>query len=1036
MAKDVLITPIDGIIQFSASDGDGTGQIKVDGDDLVISNLVGDVLLGDGASDVFIGNGSDNVDIVFEQNGEIRDDGSGKTITIGSATTTLILSSSSDITLQGGGGNVGIGTTTAGEQLEVIGNISASGFVSASAFGGDGSALTNVSSTPTTGTISSSAQIVESLPFGTSGIFSASAAGSSQGKFKLNGVDVDVNGLGTNGDVTFDTLILDAGGLKGVGAFSSSAQFASEDILLGNITASNISASGNLFIKGDGTFGMGSSNPSVRVQNIDDSIGWNFATKATIHSYFNPQTPATTHFGIKTTTPSVALEVAGDISASGALYATNISASSTLKIDSDDDILVQAKSEIFFRSGSTNYARFDAPSGALGIGTSTPGNNNALLTVAGNISASGDISASGKIIGDDFEFNLPTVNERKFRGLTNVGVRLHDAAGGWAMSYGFQANGEEDLGGFGAFGGGSLEYFFVGNHYQRSVMTIHSGSTNGVVIGDGIAGTVPPKTLTVRGDISASGDLYLAGAIAASGILSSSAQVVESLPFGTSGIISSSTQIVESLPFGTSGIFSSSAQLPSGIFSGSAAGTSQGQFQLNEVDIDVNGLGTNGDVTFDTLVLDAGGLKGVGAFSSSAQLPSGIFSASAAGGAQGQFKLNGVDIDVNGLGTNGDPTFDTLVLDAGGLKGVGAFSSSAQFAGEDILLGNITASNISASGNLFIKQGAVIGMGSSAPSLRVQNVDDSIGWNLATKATIHSYFNPQTPATTHFGIKTTAPTVALQVQGDISASGALWATNISASSTLTIDSDDDILLQAKSEIFFRSGSTNYARFDAPSGTLGIGTSTPGNNDALLTVAGNISASGNIVGNEITASGVVTAKQYQNYIMNFDLDPSTLEYYLDWQNDIPQRFIMTEATSFLVPCNTNVRHILMRGTGFDQNLSSTQTIVWKVKTHSPLHGGGNTYASVGNWTTQEQTTVSIGSGTDTTANKLIYAKFSGSHAQGGDFLAISFDFGADYANGADEFFVTVVLEHDYNTLPFLAASDGTMVTGSDAFGTNP
>ena len=153
MAKDVLITPIDGIIQFSASDGDGTGQIKVDGDDLVISNLVGDVLLGDGASDVFIGNGSDNVDIVFEQNGEIRDDGSGKTITIGSATTTLILSSSSDITLQGGGGNVGIGTTTAGEQLEVIGNISASGFVSASAFGGDGSALTNVSSTPPTGTM-------------------------------------------------------------------------------------------------------------------------------------------------------------------------------------------------------------------------------------------------------------------------------------------------------------------------------------------------------------------------------------------------------------------------------------------------------------------------------------------------------------------------------------------------------------------------------------------------------------------------------------------------------------------------------------------------------------------------------------------------------------------------------------------------------------------------------------------------------------------------------------------------------------------
>ena len=83
--------------------------------------------MGDGASDVFIGNGTDNVDIVFEQNGEIRDDGSGKTITLGSRTTTLILSSSSDITMQGGGGNVGIGTSTATKELEVAGDISASG---------------------------------------------------------------------------------------------------------------------------------------------------------------------------------------------------------------------------------------------------------------------------------------------------------------------------------------------------------------------------------------------------------------------------------------------------------------------------------------------------------------------------------------------------------------------------------------------------------------------------------------------------------------------------------------------------------------------------------------------------------------------------------------------------------------------------------------------------------------------------------------------------------------------------------------------
>ena len=61
MAKDVLITPLDGIIQFSSSAGAGTGQVKVDGDDLVISNLVGDVLLGDGAS-------NSNISTIFLHN--------------------------------------------------------------------------------------------------------------------------------------------------------------------------------------------------------------------------------------------------------------------------------------------------------------------------------------------------------------------------------------------------------------------------------------------------------------------------------------------------------------------------------------------------------------------------------------------------------------------------------------------------------------------------------------------------------------------------------------------------------------------------------------------------------------------------------------------------------------------------------------------------------------------------------------------------------------------------------------------------------
>ena len=128
MAKDVFIIPSQGIIQFSASDGDGTGKIQADGDNLVISNTLGDVLLGDGASDVYIGDGTNNVDIIFEQNGVIKADdaSSNKSVTLGSDNTNIFITGSSTIALQKDGGNVGIGTTTAGAELEVVGNISGS----------------------------------------------------------------------------------------------------------------------------------------------------------------------------------------------------------------------------------------------------------------------------------------------------------------------------------------------------------------------------------------------------------------------------------------------------------------------------------------------------------------------------------------------------------------------------------------------------------------------------------------------------------------------------------------------------------------------------------------------------------------------------------------------------------------------------------------------------------------------------------------------------------------------------------------------
>jgi len=83
-------------IQFKNTSGANTGKIESDGNNLVLSNAVGDILLGDGASDVYIGDGTNNVDILFEQSGSIKaeDGSSGVTLTLGSGDTTLALGSS------------------------------------------------------------------------------------------------------------------------------------------------------------------------------------------------------------------------------------------------------------------------------------------------------------------------------------------------------------------------------------------------------------------------------------------------------------------------------------------------------------------------------------------------------------------------------------------------------------------------------------------------------------------------------------------------------------------------------------------------------------------------------------------------------------------------------------------------------------------------------------------------------------------------------------------------------------------------------
>ena len=107
-------------IQFKTTAGVNAGKIEQDGNNLVLTNAVGDILLGDGSSDVFIGDGTNNVDIIFEQSGAIKGDGSAVTLTLGGANTTLNLENPNI------NGTVSLGATTINNKLTFT---TANGFI-------------------------------------------------------------------------------------------------------------------------------------------------------------------------------------------------------------------------------------------------------------------------------------------------------------------------------------------------------------------------------------------------------------------------------------------------------------------------------------------------------------------------------------------------------------------------------------------------------------------------------------------------------------------------------------------------------------------------------------------------------------------------------------------------------------------------------------------------------------------------------------------------------------------------------------------
>jgi hypothetical protein len=103
MAKDVLITPASGLIQFKDNGGLVNAVVQLDDSgNLNITHPGGNLNLGNPGTPVYIGDGVNTVDVIFEQNGSVRAL-AGKTLTLGQSNSSIAVASqiTSNVTING-----------------------------------------------------------------------------------------------------------------------------------------------------------------------------------------------------------------------------------------------------------------------------------------------------------------------------------------------------------------------------------------------------------------------------------------------------------------------------------------------------------------------------------------------------------------------------------------------------------------------------------------------------------------------------------------------------------------------------------------------------------------------------------------------------------------------------------------------------------------------------------------------------------------------------------------------------------------------
>lgn len=351
MAKDVLITPASGLIQFKDTGGNVDATIQLT--DSNVLNITGTVSLGDLAADVYIGDGVNEVDIVFEQNGVIYGQ-AGKTLTLGLANSYLSLAanitSGANIT-----GNVQSSANILGANLVASANlVSVGAVVSGNITGGN---LLTSGRVIATGNVQSSANITGANLVASANLVSVGAV--------------------VSGNIT-------GGNLLTAGLLSAT----------GNVNGGNITTAGNV----TGTYLLGNVFYATGISASKIYNGTSEANIGTSGGNANISIGGTSNVVV---VYSGGVAITGDLSVTGnATLSGNILGDRLQNGTTSIDIQTASGNANITVGGTSNVVVFSsAGQNVSGYLTSSGNITGGNLLTAGLVSVTGNITAVGNISG-------------------------------------------------------------------------------------------------------------------------------------------------------------------------------------------------------------------------------------------------------------------------------------------------------------------------------------------------------------------------------------------------------------------------------------------------------------------------------------------------------------------------------------------------------------------------------------------------------------------------------------------------------------